>query len=370
MLSALPRHDHRRPRCYLSNRHVTSQPTSAQRFEDGASTAPCAKHRVPRAWAFGYAGVAAFALAPPLVMHAWVAGGFLAVLAIALGAYAARSIRRVAVDVRARALVLDGTTLAFDGGAGAPLAIVAELAAPFGLTLVANRARSQMTMVVTTVDATFYVCTDVRGDERVVARPLLAAAFTVASDERALAAAAPDGAPLRLSVAAFARLHAALSRLDPGATQRLFLSDARGEPVTLDGPRIVAGVRALDLTASLEWHGLLFRERAFGGGVAVYQGTHVRQGSTELVFVSLMPALTSPSVPGDVLGTAEPVIERAVLRDLALMHEAAEEPPPGELRVAVERVFMLPLRAALSTARQRSSSKPDLGRRDRPLRAS
>ncbi|WP_448900758.1 hypothetical protein, partial [Escherichia coli] len=93
-----------------------------------------------------------------------------------------------------------------------------------------------------------------------------------------------------------------------------------------------------------------------------------RQGGTEVVFVSLMPALTAPSEPGDVLSTSEPVLERAVLRDLSLMHEQAEEPPPGELRVAVERVFMLPLRAALSAARQRTSSKPDLGRHERPLR--
>ena len=114
---------------------------------------------------------------------------------------------------------------------------------------------------------------------------------------------------------------------------------------------------------------MLFREAGYGGSVAVYQGTHVRQGALEVVFVSLMPALAAPG-SGDILSTSEPALERAVLRDMALMHEQASDPPPNELRVAVDRVFMMPLRAALSATRQRRSSYPDMLHKERPLRPS
>jgi hypothetical protein len=38
------------------------------------------------------------------------------------------------------------------------------------------------------------------------------------------------------------------------------------------------------------------------------------------------------------------------LRDLRLMQGAVAEPPPRELRRAIDRVFMLPLRRALDRA--------------------
>jgi hypothetical protein len=338
-----------------------------ERFEEAPRGAGVAVSRFSRVHLAALLGVLVVGAVGEWVGGLWVALGAVAG-ALGAAAFALRP-RRVIGPAR-RGLILRGTTLTFDAASGAPPVPVVDLSVPFGLTLVANRARSRIALALTTSTDTFYVGADVREDERVSTRPLLAAAFTVATDERALEAAAPDGAPLTLGVSAFARLYDALMRLDPRAPGRLFLSDARGQAVTLDGPQLAAGTRAFDLTSSLEWRGMLFRERAFGGGVAVYQGTHVRQGGTEIVFVSLMPALTSPSVPGDVLSTSEPVLERAVLRDLSLMHEQAEDPPPGNVRVAVERVFMLPIRAALSSARQRTSSKPDLGRHERPLRLS
>jgi hypothetical protein len=225
-------------------------------------------------------------------------------------------------------------------------------------------------LALTTQDATFYVSAAVDDGERGPRRHLLAAAFTVASDESALEAAAPDGAPLLLSLDELERLHRALLELDPQCGNRVLLTDTRGDPVVLDGPRLQVGRRLFDLGSALEWRGMLFRESSLGG-LAVYQGTHVRQGGNEIVFVSLMPALSAPSSPGDMLTTAEPVLERAVLRDLALLHESAEDPPAPELRVAIDRVFMLPLRAALNATRQRPS-QPDpssSSRGPRPLRA-
>ena len=69
-------------------------------------------------------------------------------------------LRRRAKSSPARAMVLTGTTLSFDGGAPRVAAApVLELDEHFGLTLVANRARTRATMVLSTTTSTFYVGT-------------------------------------------------------------------------------------------------------------------------------------------------------------------------------------------------------------------
>jgi hypothetical protein len=259
-----------------------------------------------------------------------------------------------------RGLVLRGPELLFDDGRA--LSTVTRLTGSFGVTLLSNRSRSRLTLVLTTPESAFYVGAQVEPGSRGQLRPHLARAFTVASDERALDAAAPDGAPLLLSAGALVSLHDALLRRDPRCSDRVFLTDVKGELVSLDSERLTVGLRALDLSHRLDWHGMLFREPG-QAGLAVYQGTYVRQGATEIVFVSLMPALSAPGDPGDSEPSPEPLLERAVLRDLALLRESAEDPPPAERRVAIERVFMLPIRAALSAHQSRSTSPtpPQIG---------
>ena len=78
------------------------------------------------------------------------------------------------------------------------------------------------------------------------------------------------------------------------------------------------------------------------------------QGGTEIVLVSLLPALGP--LPGSDLDLS--TVDRAVLRDLRLMQASPEQPPPAEQRVAIERLFMLPLRSALDRA-PRPSRLPD-----------
>ena len=125
---------------------------------------------------------------------------------------------------------------------------------------------------------------------------------------------------------------------------RLVLSEARGLAVTHDDGVLAVGDRAVDLTEPIEWRPLLFQE-AFGPAVARYQGTWVKQDATEFVLVSLLPALET--APRDVdLAT----LDRGALRDLRLMQASLEQPPPTDQRVAIDRVFMLPLRAALDGA--------------------
>ncbi len=88
--------------------------------------------------------------------------------------------------------------------------------------------------------------------------------------------------------------------------------------------------------------------------IAVYQGTWIRQSSTELTLVSLLPAL-GPSLGAELdLST----LDRGVLRDLRLMQASPEPPPPTEQRVAIDRLFMLQVRSALDRA-PRASRQPE-----------
>jgi hypothetical protein len=250
---------------------------------------------------------------------------------------------------RRRGLRLEGGVLSFARRGQASAEPVLDLGRSFGVTALANRSRSRASLAITTETGSFYVSGLFDEHARATFRDTLAGAFTVASDERALSAAAPDGFPLELDGPTFGRLFAALRQHDPRCTSRLFLSGHRGDAVTVDGRALTVGERLFDLTSTLEWHGALFREQAFGA-MSVFQLTFVRQGEQEVAFVSLMPALAAPSCPGDVDATAEPELERAVLRDMGLLNVGVEDAPPAHLRVAIERVFMLPLRAALDKA--------------------
>jgi hypothetical protein len=76
----------------------------------------------------------------------------------------------------------------------------------------------------------------------------------------------------------------------------------------------------------------------------------VRQGHSEAVLVSLIPSISSVSIPLTPPAGEVPEVASAVLRDLRLMQASPEPPPPSELRVGIERMFMLRLRAALDRA--------------------
>ena len=72
-----------------------------------------------------------------------------------------------------------------------------------------------------------------------------------------------------------------------------------------------------------------------------------------LVLVALVPSILGHPSPPESTGIAE--LDRALLRDLRLTYAAAGEPPPAEQRVAVDRLFVLPVRAALDGAPRASS---------------
>ena len=183
--------------------------------------------------------------------------------------------------------------------------------------------------------------------------PILDRCFTVIGDDAGMEAIGPDGEPLVLSPDELASLLDALVEHSPTCLDRFVLTDARGASVTLDGRHLAVGDRSFDLNAPLEWKPIVFQE-AFGQAIAVYQGTWIRQSSTELTLVSLLPALGPPAGDGLDLGT----LDRGVLRDLRLMQAVPEAPPPNEQRVAIDRLFMLPVRSALDRA-PRASHQPN-----------
>jgi hypothetical protein len=81
----------------------------------------------------------------------------------------------------------------------------------------------------------------------------------------------------------------------------------------------------------------------------VCQATWVRQGEGEVVLVSPMGG----------------EIPRALARDARLMQATVGEPPPRELRRAIDHLFMLPLRRALDRA-PRASRAPSPPSRTNP----
>jgi hypothetical protein len=310
---------------------------------------PASRAYVAQAAALGVAAVLSAALIPSTALRI--------TLAVALGLVAfwvlqrGRAADQPASRKAARAVRLDGERLVFESRRTAYTLI--DLDAPFGVTLLASPRRERAVALLSSAAGTFYLGASFDAEARRAFAPLLDRALTVAADDACLEAIGPDGEPLLLSPEDLDALADALAARSPACVDRFVLTDARGASLTLDGRVLSVGDRAVDLTAPLEWRPIVFQE-AFGNAVAVYQGTWVRQGGTELWLVSLLPALGPP--PGADLDLA--TVDRAVLRDLRLMQASPEQPPPTEQRVAIERLFMLPLRSALDRA-PRASHQPN-----------
>jgi hypothetical protein len=251
-----------------------------------------------------------------------------------------------------------------------------ERAVRFGLSLFTSGARDRLLLAITSNGRAFFARARLVPDERVPRGMLLGDAqiYMLADDEAAFDAVGPDGKPFDLDVADLSWLLHELATAQPEATGRILLSGPGGAGVELDGTDLSVGRKIFDLRAPLEWKPLLFQEglggsavaRAAGddakddimaGGVIVYQATSIRQLGTEAVIVATLPSLPlgRPAL-FPIAGHEHPEIERALRRDLRLMQASADDPPARELRTAVERVFMLPLRAALDRAPRASRS--------------
>ncbi len=251
-----------------------------------------------------------------------------------------------------RGLWLEADHVAFVVGDAAPQPLV-YTDTPFGVTLVTNVTRTALVAVLTSGAGTFSIGASVEpSDDPTVTAAIhrLLDGASISADGLGLESIGPDGAPLVLAPDAFASLVDGLSARSPACLHRFVLTDTRGAPLTLDDGALEVGDRRIDLNAPLEWRSITFHE-AFGQSYAFYQGTWIRQGAAELVLVSLLPAGSGPLLRDADLGS----LERPILRDLRLMQATAEQPPPQEQRVAIERLFMLPLRAALDRAPRASA---------------
>jgi hypothetical protein len=201
--------------------------------------------------------------------------------------------------------------------------------APFGVTVLASADRARLVLALTSAAVTRLLAVRVLDAGDAAEAPTLF--------ERAVTAAdgdlrADEGAALCAADAE--RLLAALARRSPGALDRLFLSDASGEAVVLDRGELRIGSRRIDLAAPLEWRGFVFQELG-AHAASVCQATWVRQGEGEVVLVA-------PVLDGETSLRSAP--------DARLLQVAQGEPPPRELRRAIDRMFMLPLRRALDRA--------------------
>src|SRR5262252_1337386 len=287
----------------------------------------------------------------------------IAAAALALAFVSGRFFLRRSSQLHRRRLIIDRGGIAFESGSHRSDRIV-DFSQPFGLTLLGNGARDRVVLAVTTAERALYVGAQVEPDDRSAHRTLLSWACTVPDDDAVLDATGPDGASLTLPLADLDELIQTLLAVDRAALDRCYLSDARGAPVVLDEHELRLGRKAFDLRAPLEWRATLFQEafapilrtgdrdpaQSTGKGILVYQATWVRQGSSEAVLVSVLSSL--PHFAGSTLPSAgePPEIASAVMRDLRLMQASADAPPPDELRVAIEHMFMPRLRAALDRA--------------------
>lgn len=292
--------------------------------------------------ALAFVGLGLLAALVPIALTERLVLGCLAVGGVArLGAvFKARRRRRPhgSVTVEGRALVRRED--------GKPQTTLADLSAPFGIAILANPMRTEALLAFTTPSHTRFQRVRVTSPQDAAgAREMLGRAITVPDAD----AVGSQSIESSLTATHAAELVRVAERHAPNALQRLYLTGSRGEVLMLDGAELTVDTRVFDLSLPLEWRGFMFHE-SVGPIATMYQGTWIRQGGMEVVLVAPMPAEVTTTLPPGAAADMRASEQRAVLRDLRLMQSAADAPPPRELRVGVERIFMLPLRQALDAA--------------------
>jgi len=265
----------------------------------------------------------------PMPVRARVAG----LVVVVLGAMVATVLR-----VRAKARPLSAWILLDEGGIArereGETTQLASWEAQFGVAVLSNESRDLGVLAITTKTATRYVPVRAGGDDdRVLARELFVRPPALTEDDVRHVTRDDAGA---LCAADAVAIVSAIRERDPSALDRIVLSDPRGALVVLEGNELRAGDRVIDLASPLEWRAFLFVESA-GAVASVVQATWVRQAGVEVVLV------------------AEAAREANHPRGGRVSHPDA--PPPIELRMAIERLFMAPLRDALERA-PRASRAP------------
>ena len=232
---------------------------------------------------------------------------------------------------------------------------------PFGVTLLASYGRPIALLAFTTPEHTRYVPT--RISERSDVDDELFSRIAVLADLDLVDGITHDAA---LSSEAAGHLLRAIEKKSHQALGRAYLSDGKGHPIALDRGTLAVADRQFDLTASLEWRPLMFHEST-GHAAALYQATWIRQGAFEVVLVAPMPASIVPR-DANAQRDANGRLGRALTRDLRLLQAPAENPPARELRVAIDRPFMMAVRRVLDDAPLAARVTPEPPPRPSPER--
>jgi len=274
--------------------------------------------------------------------------------------------RKVRPNREQRAFVIENGCVAFvPGRPGSAQQPLLRLDRPFGLTLLCNSSQSRIVLAVTSAERTLYLGSTLALLEEGSLAALSSRACTVPDDDPVLAAMGPDDRPFDLPFRELVEFRRALAERDGRATHRCVLSGAKGQEVVLEADELRIGPQRLDLQAPLEWRSLWFQEaiahHTLGasdsdahsitdGASAIYQATWVRQGSVEAVLVAIAPFPSAAFFRSGFLSGDVEALPPARARDLRLLRSLPEPPPPRELRVGIERTYMLPLRIALERA--------------------
>lgn len=220
---------------------------------------------------------------------------------------------------------------------------IVQWGTPFGITLLASYGRPQGLLAFTTPTQTRYI--PARIDGRSDADDELFARIAVLADLDLVDGVTHDAALTADDAAALVRQ---AEQHDHGSLGRVFLSDGRGAPISLDRATLAVGGRSFDLTSHLEWRPLMFHEST-GQAAALYQATWIRQNGAEVVLVAPMPASIVPREP-NAHREASGRLGRALTRDLRLLQSPSETPPARDVRVAIDRPFMMAVRRVLDEA--------------------
>jgi hypothetical protein len=311
-----------------------------------APVPPSTRSRRIAAIALGVAGLAVSAAAGPLglplSLAVQIALGVAGLLAIAWALLA----RRPVVQLSGTYLEADATGLTrvtHDTADATKRTLFATWDAPFGVALLASYGRPTALLAFTTPTQTRYV--PARIDDRSEEDDELLARIAVLADLDLVDGIAHDAA---LTAAATAALVRHVEGHDKNALGRVYLSDGKGMPIALDRATLAVGERSFDLTSQLEWRPLMFHEST-GQAAALYQATWIRQAGSEVVLVAPMPASI---VPRETNAHREATgrLGRALTRDLRLLQAPAESPPSRDVRVAIDRPFMMAVRRVLDDA--------------------
>lgn len=231
----------------------------------------------------------------------------------------------------------------------APAARVFSLAPKFGFVLFTNADRSTLVVALTNGRSSLWVGAEVGPTDRKRLSWLMAHAVTACREDLAMAIQSAHGPVMLVDTTSLLRLIDLMTQVDAASFGRVMLTDNLGREVVLERDRLQTPRCTIRLDQPVEWRGIVFREGHGAMGVE-YQGTWVRQGKSEMVLVSLMA--------GDVRLSIHEIETRTVgwqdamlLQDAVLANGTPSAPPPVEQRVAVDRLFMLPLRRALDAAR-------------------